>query len=95
MLKGFESWVDSTLLLFGALLLQVLSFLYHILYFHTGVKNMTIPSICILIGLINISPLWRHCLFVAEGLRAPFEAESYAGGSLATGRYNLAGQVKA
>jgi hypothetical protein len=43
----------------------------------------------------NYAHLWRHCLLVAEGLRAPFEAESYAGGSLATGRSNLAGQVKA
>jgi hypothetical protein len=45
----------------------------------------------------NYAPLWRHCLLllVAEGLHAPFEAESYAGGSLATGRSNLAGQVNA
>jgi hypothetical protein len=31
---------------------------------------------------------------MAEGLRAPFEAESYAGGSLATGRSKLRGQMK-
>jgi hypothetical protein len=40
-------------------------------------------------------PLWRHCLFVAEGLCAPFVVGSYASSSLATGRSNLAGQVKA
>jgi hypothetical protein len=53
--------------------------------------SVYIFSICHLIHI----PLWRHCLFVAEGLCAPFEAESYAGGSLATGRSKLARQVKA
>jgi hypothetical protein len=43
---------------------------------------------------INNSSL-RHCLFVAEGLHALFEAESYADGSVAAGRSYYVGQVKA
>jgi hypothetical protein len=44
---------------------------------------------------MDLRPLLRHCLYVAEGLGAPFEAESCTGGRLATGRSNLDGQLKA
>jgi hypothetical protein len=40
-------------------------------------------------------PSMRHCLFVAEGLHALFEAESYADGSVAAGRFYHVRQVKA
>jgi hypothetical protein len=42
-----------------------------------------------------IGPSLRHCLFVAEGLRALFEAESYADGSVAASRFYHVRQVKA
>jgi hypothetical protein len=41
-----------------------------------------------------MSLLLRHCLYVADALCGPFEADSYASGSLATGRSNLVRQVK-
>jgi hypothetical protein len=44
---------------------------------------------------MDLRPLLRHCLYVAEGLGAPFEAESCTGGRLATGSSNLDGQLKA
>lgn len=43
----------------------------------------------------EVAVSWRHCLFVEEGLCAPFEAESYAGSSVAADMFYHAGQVKA
>jgi hypothetical protein len=43
----------------------------------------------------KVEPSLRHCLFVVEGLRALFEAGSYADGSIAAGRFYHVRQVKA
>ena len=41
-----------------------------------------------------MSPPWCHYLGVVEELACTFDPESYAGGSVATGRVSQAGQVK-
>jgi hypothetical protein len=57
-------------------------------------KNMQ-NSFCKLILLVNINPP-RRCfhLIVVRGFEYARDPESYASGSVATGRASLAGQVK-
>jgi hypothetical protein len=46
------------------------------------------------VAVINTGPSLTHCLVVAQGLRALFEAESYADGSVPAGRFYHVRQVK-